>query len=333
MAKDSRRFLLVTTVKNEGPSLVEWVAHHRNLGFTDIVIYQNDSIDGSEKLLRTMEKYGFIRYFPNPDKNRSWQNKAYRRVSRLEVFKTADWAMALDGDEFLSINVGDGTVADLVDALPEDANNIQINWKLFGSSFRDHTSDALVTEDFVWGERSDRIRVELVGFKSLFKPSVFTRPGIHRPKVPRPGMTERTYNGSGIAFGGFDEKGWRSSDPGLRKLAQVNHYIIRDAQRFIIKSDRGRTSNLQRDVALSYWNEYERADEMDTSLARLAPTTRKTMQEMDDISHGRLEFLTFHARRIQKEQFERLLEIPAYLELFQTITNRRDMLLPIKDGG
>ncbi len=333
MEKDPRRFLLVTTVKDEGPSIVEWVAHHRNLGFTDIIIYQNDSFDGTAKLLRTMARQNLIRYFPNPDKKRAWQNKAYRRVSRLEAFARADWVMVLDGDEFLSINVGAGRVGDLVDALPEGINSVQLNWKIFGSSFRQTTSDGLVTEDFVWGEDNARIREKLIGFKPFFKPSVYTRPGIHRPKVLREGMQESICNGSGIRVGDFDEKGWRSADPGLRRLAQVNHYVIRDAQRFIIKSDRGRTSNLQRDVALTYWNEYELYDEMDLSLARKAPQTRATIKMMDQLCNGRLGFLTYHARRLQRERFEMLMADPQYRELYEIITDSQAHFAPVQAGA
>ena len=32
---------LVATVKNEGPYLWEWVAHHNSIGFDNIVIFQN----------------------------------------------------------------------------------------------------------------------------------------------------------------------------------------------------------------------------------------------------------------------------------------------------
>jgi len=182
MTEDTRRYVLVTTVKDEGPSIVEWVAHHLNIGFTDILIYQNDSTDGTQKLLRTMARHGFIQYFPNSCKRRQWQNKAYRRASFLDVYKEADWAMALDGDEFLSVKVGNGKVGDLVDAVPEGTNSIQVNWKLFGSSHRKITSDALVTEDFVWCEDKERIAIQLIGFKTMFKPANFVRPGIHRPK-------------------------------------------------------------------------------------------------------------------------------------------------------
>jgi Glycosyl transferase family 2 len=59
--------------QDEGPSIVEWVAHHRNIGFTDIVAYQNSSIDGMQKLLRTMAAREYITYFRNDDKRGLWQ--------------------------------------------------------------------------------------------------------------------------------------------------------------------------------------------------------------------------------------------------------------------
>lgn len=320
MDEDTRRFVLVTTVKDEGPSIVEWVAHHLNIGFTDILVYQNDSMDGTQKLLRTMARHGFITYFPNESKKGQWQNRAYRRASFLDVYRDADWAMALDGDEFLSINVGNGKVGDLVDATPQSVNSIQVNWKFFGSSNRTTTSDALVTEDFVWSEKSDRIVKKLTGYKTLFKPADFTRPGIHRPKVLREGSQEIICNGSGQLEGAYDAKGWRSADPEMRTLAQVNHYVLRDACRFMIKSARGRTSNKDRTVSCSYWNEYDLYGEIDTSLALRAVDTRATIKDMDTVCDGRLSFLTRHAIRIQKERFDELMAEEANREVFLEIT-------------
>ncbi|MGO4916449.1 glycosyltransferase family 2 protein [Pseudogemmobacter sp. W21_MBD1_M6] len=48
------RTLLVATVKNEGPNILEWVSHHLLAGFDDIVVYQNDSIDGTDDTLRLL---------------------------------------------------------------------------------------------------------------------------------------------------------------------------------------------------------------------------------------------------------------------------------------
>ncbi|PCH75356.1 MAG: hypothetical protein COC12_00935 [Rhodobacteraceae bacterium] len=273
--------MLVATVKDEGPSIVEWVACHLNIGVTDIINYQNDSTDGMQKLLGTM---------------------------------------ALDGDEFLLVKVGDGKVADLVDAVPEGINSIQVNWKLFGNFNRKSTSDALVSEDFVWCEKSGRIALHLIGFKSLFRPSDYVRPGNHRPKGLREGKVDQICNGSGLKEGFFDAKGWHSADTQMRKLAQVNHYVIRDAQRFMIKSARGRTLNEERDVITEYWREYDLTGELDADLAVQANATRAKMKEMDDACNGRLTFLTDHARRIQKERFDELMSEQQHREVSSTIT-------------
>ena len=34
-------------MRDEGPYLLEWVAYHRLIGFTDIVVCSNDCVDGS----------------------------------------------------------------------------------------------------------------------------------------------------------------------------------------------------------------------------------------------------------------------------------------------
>ena len=40
------QFTLVTTVRNEGPYLWEWVAHHRMIGFDIMIVFQKFSYDG-----------------------------------------------------------------------------------------------------------------------------------------------------------------------------------------------------------------------------------------------------------------------------------------------
>ncbi len=79
------RVMLVTTVKDEGPNILEWVAYHRMIGFSDIVVFQNDSFDTTARSLRLLDELGVIRYFDNrfrrPGRN-GFQNRAYRRAAR-----------------------------------------------------------------------------------------------------------------------------------------------------------------------------------------------------------------------------------------------------------
>jgi hypothetical protein len=45
-------------VKDEVRSIVEWLAHYKALGFTDFVIYDNESTDGTEKILQVLDEAG-----------------------------------------------------------------------------------------------------------------------------------------------------------------------------------------------------------------------------------------------------------------------------------
>ena len=55
----------VTTPKNEGAFLLEWIAYHKLIGFTDIVILSNDCEDGSAIMLDHLSKPGEITHVRN----------------------------------------------------------------------------------------------------------------------------------------------------------------------------------------------------------------------------------------------------------------------------
>jgi len=311
------RILLVTTIKNEGPNILEWVAHHLSIGFTDIQIFQNDSTDGTEKHLRTLHKMGVVEYFRNDARNRDWQNQAYRRASRTETYKAAEWCMALDGDEFLHISAGNGQVTDLISACG-DAAEILVNWRFFGSGGFTEFDDALISQKFTACEVSDAVRSEPRGHKCLFRTAIFKRPGIHRAKVPV-GSDAPIYSGSGRQIGLQEIKAWRSIDPDCRRVAQVNHYAVRDAASFLLKSERGSASHPDRSLALRYWRMKNINDAEDRALADLSERTRAKMRELDDLSRGRLMILREASRALWQQRLGELLQQPRYAEFYRQL--------------
>lgn len=56
---------LIACVRDKGPFIAEWVAYHRAIGFTDILIWSNDCVDGSDKVLTQMQRMGLIHHFPH----------------------------------------------------------------------------------------------------------------------------------------------------------------------------------------------------------------------------------------------------------------------------
>lgn len=102
-------FNLVSTAKNEGPYIWEWVAHHMLVGFDNIIIFQNDSDDKTHEILTALDQAGVITYRYNRAKRGFHQINAYRRSARQGAYQASDWAMALDLDEFLVVKTGGGT--------------------------------------------------------------------------------------------------------------------------------------------------------------------------------------------------------------------------------
>ena len=83
----------VTTQKNEGAFLLEWIAYHKIIGFTDIVILSNDCEDVSDEMLDRLPKSGEIIHLRNDG---PYDDRGIQFVA----MKEADWIMHLDIDEF-----------------------------------------------------------------------------------------------------------------------------------------------------------------------------------------------------------------------------------------
>ncbi|WP_300548005.1 glycosyltransferase family 2 protein [Roseovarius sp.] len=309
---------LVATAKDEGPFVLEWVAYHRLAGFDPIIIYQNDSTDGTADILTELDRLGVISYFDNPARRGRHQIQAYSRSAELDSYRASDWAMAIDLDEFLNIKCANGRVQDLIAAVP-GADRILVNWRLFGAGGYSSLSDRLVTERFLRCDRVTDMAEGLKAYKTLYRTELFQRPGVHKTH-PLDGLADpiRTVNGSGLGDGDFTIKNHRSTDPGMLKLAQVNHYVLRDASSFLIKATRGSAHQPDRDLREHFWNRRQKRSNLETDVALRdrAPEIIAEMAALDARSDGRLGRMRKTALRHYETRLKTLLENPANRELF-----------------
>jgi hypothetical protein len=226
---------LVTTARNEAPYFLEWVAHHLEVGFTDIVIFQNDSDDLTHETLSALRSIGAIQYYYGRGDAGLHKPHAYARAAKLKNYAQSDWAMALDMDEFLLVKTGDGTLTDLFAALPE-SDCIHLNARQFGNSGYEILTDQLVTDRFCMADHPLGAPDHAAPYKSLFRPAMFQRPGIHAPEGPTTTQTLQFCNGSGLKPEGYARIDDTSTDPEGSKFAQINHYATRDLASFMLKS-------------------------------------------------------------------------------------------------
>lgn len=281
--EDGRRIALVATLRNEGPFIVEWVAYHRLIGFTELIVCTNDCEDGSPELLDALEALGLlvhIRCHPPPAEPA--QMFAYRQVEARLAGAWPDWLMTLDGDEFLNIHVGGGSVPELINA-GRQATTILINWRIFGSSGHHSWSPELVTRRFNRAATLDH------GVNWSFK-TLFGRPdAYHCPLMAHgPGFAKeerlgelRPVDGAGRPLPDTFARSDRflQTEPGgvSWALAQVNHYNTRSREDYLAKHHRGGGLGPGRWDREGNWAVFDRNEEEDRSIARHLPALERAV--------------------------------------------------------
>jgi len=252
---------VITTMKNEGAFLLEWVAHYKALGADHLFIAHNDCADPQPAMLARLGAMGLVR--PHATKNWSHggiQRTALRQARWYEEVTGADWLFVCDADEFLNIHIGDGSFAALIAASPE-ADVIGVSWRVFGSAGRIGYDPAPVTQQFTRCEAPPPAAYVKCLFRRL---SEVQRIGIHRPH-PRAGVAFDWR----MAGGGPWRKGLGPMRPATDySAAQVNHYALRSRDSFLVKRERGRVNHAREDMGADYWRRFEQSAVVDTSIRR-----------------------------------------------------------------
>lgn len=241
------RKLLFSAQKNEGPFLLEWIAYHKMIGFTDIVVVSNDCEDGSDHLLDQLAGFGEITHINQDVPDGIAPQKHAEQVARKAgCFADGDWVMWLDVDEFLLPRAGDGMLDDLIAEIG-DADAVMVAWRYFGDGGNDvwpgrHISDRFIGAAPRWRGKRGQV-------KTLFRYGpMIERLDIHRPilkeGVGAAGFKVLTSCKAPPAPAFYDRtrKNPFNRMPGLKgpyRLGMVAHFSIRTPDMFALKAKRG----------------------------------------------------------------------------------------------
>ena len=300
-----------TTMKNEGPYMLEWIAFHRMLGVDHFLIYTNDCEDGTDDIARRLEALGIATHVENPiHVGGNPQHKMLRRARNHPKVTGAEWLLCMDVDEFWNIRCGDGGFRDAIEAVEEAAGRevdaISFAWKLFGTSGNRTFEDRPVLPEFTSSDSADSYHSSRAsGLKTLFRNNgVFTRFGPHRPK----GMDEDTIgdvawsDAGGNLFPAADV-GWRAWPGFDHRFGRINHYSVRSLEGFLVKRDRGRTNHIYVEQAESYWRDMNVNAAEDRTILPAAERAEPLRAElMADPELGRLhrDAFAWHASKIEQ---------------------------------
>lgn len=323
------RALAILCQRNEGAFLLDWIAHHQAVGFTDFLIYSNDCDDGSAALLDRLAALGVVTHARNdaPHDAAGVQFTALKAAADHPLTRAADWILPLDIDEFVNIHTGDRTVTALLAALP-DATAITLTWRLFGNADVVRYADTPVTAQFTraapavmaWPWRAAM-------FKTLYRnDGTYRKPGVHRPRDPDPERVgqARWFDGEGRTLPSEFHTTRLFSPFGRpnHRLVQLNHYPLGAMESFVLKADRGRAVHADHALGLDYWVERNFNTDADRSILQLDPQVTERRAEL----HADPEVARLHTATVawRHARFEALM----LLEPFRALMGRLLMTPP-----
>ena len=284
------RITSITTMKDEAPFILEWVAYHRLIGVNDLIVFSNDCTDGTDMMLERLDDMGLVRHYTNPSvytERTKHHLQVIRYVNTFSRLKKADWIVSLDVDEFICVNAGQGRLEDLFNAAP-DTNVWSMSQLNFGhGGVWDYTDDLLGEQfNYCWHKTEPcHPNVNKRGTKTLTHRSsnpaeIHNHSPVFRKKdvgnvVMRGGsgqlvtdvdLTEDVKSLTAPRFG-FD-------------LVQLNHYALRSVESFLLKRVRGNANHDTAGYGMQYWRRYDQNDWFDDSIARWMPQVRDMRDEL-----------------------------------------------------
>lgn len=275
------RSLVISSMRNEGAFIVEWVTWYRMLGFSDILIVTNDCTGHFPLLLDALQQAGWlthIDYKVKPDEIPLAPK--LKRAKRHPLAEAADWLLVCDVDEFLVIHKGAGRITDLLPAEP-DFLGMSLNWKVFGTSGHQDWSEGLIHRQFTQAAAPG------AGVNRWYKAisrraDLFRRLDAHGPWGYRADLAPGPWGSVGLRWvnsEGVTVPEWHPDAPYRRQTeayltthvaAQMNHYMIRSEESFSLK--RGTLSPAAHKDRYSevFYNRFNRNDVEDLSALRYA---------------------------------------------------------------
>ncbi|MEZ5797486.1 MAG: glycosyltransferase family 2 protein [Paracoccaceae bacterium] len=331
-AHKAGRTAIVTTMKNEGPFILEWIAYHRAIGVEDFLIYTNDCTDGTDTMLQMLQRKGLCQWRENPFRETDLkpQHAALQAAEAEPVMQDCAWGICMDVDEFIDIKIGDGTLAALYAAMEgamPGANMIALTWRLFGNSeVHDYADDFLLRQFPRCAPEIVRKPHQAWGFKTLFRNiDIYKKLGVHRPKGLKPDLWDqvRWLNGSGKPMPKeMFRNGWRSTlETYGYDWVQLNHYAVRSAESFLVKRDRGRVNHVDRDQGLNYWFRMNHNVAEDRSIQRMIPALQAEWDRL--MADPEIRAAHEHSVRCHRDKIAELRATENYERFYGELTGAR----------
>lgn len=259
--------------KNEAKYLREWVIFHQIIGIDHFYLYNNNSDDEYEKVLKPFVDQGIVDLIQFPYDHA--QMKAYQDC--IKNYKNeSSWIGFIDLDEFI-VPIKFDNIKDFLKQF-DNRPSVLLYWQLFGSSgLLDRDSDTLVTESFkcCWPKH------DIIG-KCFYNTKYDVDFG-----VPENSSLHHTfwgnYKGRNYPPVNFCDRPCIGThhhvDTGDFPI-QINHYFTKSFQEYVEKTAKGDVYFVENPHNLDYFYKHEnKCTSYDVSIFKYLIKLKREMQE------------------------------------------------------
>lgn len=312
-----KKSCIVTTIKNEGVYILDWIAHHKAMGFEKIFIYSNDNTDNSDNLLKILSDKKIITWLKStaaPGANAQGQSYSHALMFNKEILNY-EWSAFVDMDEFFCVNKSKFFNINefLLWHSQSREDCICINWCFVSPSNQSRfRQDPIFSRFDVYGGIDQHI-------KSCFRPHFFHGSHPHYPissSIYNPIFVESDKSAHTSLLGPIrGEKAFSDFPTGSDAI--VYHYFLKSAEEFVWKFSRNRGDypNVVDDIYINiedmdsfsshFFQEYKQTHSNETGKFMLASREesikeREKLLEDADILHAYNLILSSYKERMEK---------------------------------
>ena len=102
-------------------------------------------------------------------------------------------------------------------------------------------------------------------------------------------------------------------------MVTLNHYVLRSAESFLVKRQRGRINHVDQDQGLTYWINRNYSTEEDNSILAALPKAREVYERL--LRDQELYALHSAAVEWHRGRVRELMELSDYRQLYRSITD------------
>ena len=252
------------SIKNEGPYLLEWIEYHRMLGVEHFYIYDNNSIDDPQEILKDYIDKGIVEY-------KVWPMHPYGQIGAFKdcIQKYKDhsyWIGFIDIDEYI-VPIRTETISDFLKKY-EGSNGIGINWMIYGSSGHLKKPEGLTIENFIKHSETSLYDNKII--KSIVNP---------RQVCEVTNQHFFKFKDNSYVLDEDMEMIDTDSETKIHKSGKIriNHYFTRSHEEWEKKQMRGRTSGTIRPER--FFADLDRNERCDDIMTKYVPELKKRIHQ------------------------------------------------------